>query len=72
MGWKRDSTDSEKSKIVRKTKKNLSKRCNTLETAVILGRDHRTIKRFITKKKEMRLEKKDPNELPVKREATRN
>lgn len=43
MGQKRDLTDSEKSKI----EKSLSEGCSTLEIAKILGRDHRTIKRFV-------------------------
>ena len=76
MGRKRDLTDSEKSKIV----KSLSEGCSTLEIAKILGRDHRTIKRFVAntqKSRKKRVEKK-PRKLTakdlrrIKREATRN
>jgi len=50
MGQKRDLTDLEKSKIV----KSLSEGCSTLEIAKILGRDHRTIKRFVAKPQQSR------------------
>ena len=76
MGQKSDLTDSEKSKIV----KRLSEGCSTLEIAKILGRDHRTIKRFVANsqqgrkkrisKKSRKLTAKDLRR--NKREATRN
>lgn len=75
MGQKRDLTDSEKSKIV----KCLSEGCNSLEIAKILGRDHRTIKRFAAnsqqgrkKRAEKGRRKLTANDLRrIKREASR-
>ena len=76
MGQKRDLTDSERSKIV----KSLSEGCSTLEIAKILGRDHRTIKRFVAnsqqcrkkrgEKKRRKLTAKDLRR--IKHKATRN
>ena len=76
MGQKRDLTDSEKSKIV----KSISEGCSTLEIAEILGRDHRTIKRFVANSQQGRknhVEKKICKLTAkylrrIKHEATRN
>lgn len=76
MGKKSDLSDSEKSKIV----KSLSEGCSTLEISKILGRDHRTIKRFAAnsqqgrkkrvEKKRRKLTAKDLRR--IKRESARN
>jgi len=50
LGQKSDLTDLEKSKIV----KSLSEGYSTLDIAKILGRDHRTIKRFVAKPQQSR------------------
>ena len=76
MGQKRDLTDSEKSKMVKRFLEGRS----TLEIAKILGRDHRTIKRFVANSQQgrkKRVEKKRRTLIAkdlrrIKREATRN